>query len=389
MATARTKEADPATQLRGLEAALRQGDLPRVALLRGEEQYFVERGLALLIAAAEQDGEELCRHDARDPEFRLSSLLDDLGGSSLFSAARCVVVRGADDIVKKVAEAGAGAKSSATIQSPFTTTALAFLASSSAGHLFVTARKLRADHAFSKAIKKASGLQFSARKLYDSPPPWDPDPRKSELAQWVRARAGELEVRLAADDAAFLAAATGNDLPAIDMALEKVRLAGSQGLAAVVGWQSGGSPWKVADDLLGGDLGRGVGGVESLFRGGFRSDRDGKTLMDRGGLVAMLLVALRGKARKALVASRAMARGKSLDEAADEAGVSRQKMARTALQSDLRLRTWNLWQAALADISELEFQSRSRGVVDAADFARLALRWQTDPTAAVTPRGRR
>jgi hypothetical protein len=145
----------------------------------------------------------------------------------------------------------------------------------------------------------------------------------------------------------------------------------------------------VADDLLGGDLGRGVGGVESLFRGGFRSDRDGKTLMDRGGLVAMLLVALRGKARKALVASRAMARGKSLDEAADEAGVSRQKMARTALQSDLRLRTWNLWQAALADISELEFQSRSRGVVDAADFARLALRWQTDPTAAVTPRGRR
>ena len=54
----------------------------------------------------------------------------------------------------------------------------------------------------------------TCRKLWDSPPPWDPDPRKSELALWVRARSGDLGVCLTPDDAAYVAAATGNDLAA-------------------------------------------------------------------------------------------------------------------------------------------------------------------------------
>ena len=58
----------------------------------------------------------------------------------------------------------------------------AFLASADIpGLVVLEAETLRADHAAVKAVVEAGGATLSCRKLWDSPPPWDPDPRKAEL----------------------------------------------------------------------------------------------------------------------------------------------------------------------------------------------------------------
>lgn len=203
----------------------------------------------------------------------------------------------------------------------------------------------------------------------------------------MRKRAGELELRLSPDDAAYIAAATGNDLSAIDTQLETVRRGGGKALQELIGWNSGGTPWKVASELLGGDTARGLAAVEALFRAGFHSDRDGKTEVNPIALSTILFSALRSKARQALVGSRAMALRKSLDEAATEAGVSGQKQARAEFQGLVNLRRWDAWQAIYLDITELEKRSRSGSAIDVAEFCRLAVRWRAEPDPR-TSRGR-
>ncbi|MBZ0267620.1 hypothetical protein K8I85_05655, partial [bacterium] len=88
--------------------------------------------------------------------------------------------------------------------------------------------------AIAKAIKAKGAPVLTLRKLWDTPPPWSPDPRKVELALWVGTRSRELGMRLSPDDCAYLAAATGNDLAAIDTQLEKIRQGGSAKLREIV-----------------------------------------------------------------------------------------------------------------------------------------------------------
>lgn len=378
MAQRRAREADPPTALSELRQAVESGGAPRAALLKGEEPYFCERALETLVGAAAAAGAEVCKHDGDDPEFELMTLLDDLAGASLFAAARCVVVRGADGLAKKVGSS----------PSPFTRAALAFLESEKPGHLIVVGRKLRADHALAKAIRAAGGPLMNARKLWDTPPPWAPDPRKTELALWVGRRAREVGVRLSPDDAAYVAAATGNDLAAIDTQLEKLRQGGGEKLREVVGWSQGGTPWSVAADLVSGDLAHAVAGVESLFRAGFRSNRDGKTEVDPGTLSTLLFNALRSKTRQAFVAARAQALGKGLEEAAAEAGVKNGKLALDELRRHLELRDWQGWQRVYEDVCALEARGRRGTLIDANAFAHLALRWRETRGGRRMARGR-
>ena len=363
MAAARTREPAPPIQLQNLRRNLSTEGSPRGALLRGEERYFVDRAIELLVEGALAVGQEVCRHDTGDPEFSLPSLLDDLGAAPLFASARCVVVRGSDPLLKKQGKD----------QSPFTRAALAFLASERAGLLVVAGRSIRVDHAVAKAIAKAGGPILSCRKLWDSPPPWDPDPRKVELAIWARSRGEELGVRLSPEDGAYLAAAVGNDLAAIDTQLEKLRRGGGQALREVVGWESGGNPWKCADALLSGDPGRGLAAVEALFRAGFHSDRDGKTEVAPEALNAMLLGALRSKARQGLVGARALAGGAHLEEAAERAGVPGRKLARDEFARAVQQRDATGWHRAWEKIAALERRNRRTATLDATDYHRLAL----------------
>jgi DNA polymerase III delta subunit len=374
MAQARARDPDPTNQLRGLVARVAQEGLPRAALVRGEEHYFVERALEVLLAAATQAGLEICRHDVADPEFEPARLLDDLGASPMFASARLVLVRNAD-----AARRGDGIlKKQGAQNSAFTRAALSLLESERPGALVISGRSIRADHALAKAVQKLGAPLLSLRKLYDTPPPWSPDPRKVELALWVGTRSRELGLRLSPDDCAYLALATGNDLSAIDTQLEKLRRGGRASLREVVGWQSGGTPWKAADELLGGDLARALAAVEALFRGGFHSDRDGKTEVSPAALSAILLATLRSRARQALVGSRALARGASPAQAATEAGVSNQKAARESFEALLKLRGAASWERVHGELLETERKSRTGAELDANDFFPLALRWRVD-----------
>src|SRR5215207_4448349 len=104
MAAAKAKEPDPPSQLRELGASLPPAagaKLARAYLLRGEERYFREKGIELVVAAAREAGLELSRHDARDPDFSAATLQDDLQAAPMFAGARCIVVRNAAALLKK------------------------------------------------------------------------------------------------------------------------------------------------------------------------------------------------------------------------------------------------------------------------------------------------
>lgn len=367
MAAARKREPDPPTQLRALGSELERNGPARGYALRGDEAYFVERGIELVQRSAQARGLELARHDQKDPEFALARLLDDLAAAPLFASARCVVVRNADALVKK----------SGKDDAPFVRAAASFLGRKS-GVLVVSggAGALRADGALCKAIVEAGGALLNCRKLWDSPPPWDPDPRRSELVQWLVARAKEQKLRLSAEDAVYLAAASGNDLAALDTQLEKLRHGGGRSVRELVGWDSGGTPWKAADELVSGELPRALASVEALYRAGFHSDRDGRREVDPAALSAILLASLRSKVRQLLAGARAVERGASMTAAANEAGVTKNERALAEFQRLVPTRSASAWRDAYEDVAALDRGTRRGKTLDAADFAQLALRWR-------------
>ncbi len=383
MAAARKREADPPTQLRGLIEELERGPLPRAVLLRGEERYFIDQALDALLAKAKETSLEVCKHDVADPEFVAANLLDDLGANPMFASARFILVRNAD--TTRVGQSSIMTKQG-TKNSPFTRAVTSFVESDREGALVITGRSIRADHAIAKAIKAQSLPVLSLRSLFDTPPPWAPDPRKSELALWVGTRSRQLGLRLSPDDCAYIAGATGNDLAAIDTQLEKVRVGGGQTVRDSVQWQSGGTPWKAADDLLGGQLARGLASLESLYSAGFHSSRDGKTEVSVGALGGMLMGTLRSKARQAALVSRAVSQGASMAQAAAEAGV-KGKPAMDSLGTLLKVRSAPAWERFYREILELERRSRSGPEVDVNDFVALALRHSPKPNQQRQPAG--
>jgi len=369
MAASRRREPDPPAQLERLAEALRGAAGTRAIVLRGEERYFRERGIELAGEAAAGRGLEVCRHDAKDPEYELARLLDDLGARPLFAVARCVVVRNADGPtdrkVKPLEKVGGK-------DSPLTRAARGFLAHEETGMLVIEARTLRVDHALAKAVAAAGGVIVTCRRLWDTPPSWG---GRAELVQWLLARARELEIRLAPDDAVYLAAATGNDLSALDTQLEKLRHAGGRGVRELVGWDSGGTPWRAAEELLCGDPARGLAAVEALFRAGFQDERRGKRELAPAALAAILIGCLRGVVRRTEVGARALLEGLDPRAAAERAGVARGGPAFPAFEARLRARDAAGWRRIAADVARLERKARRQPGPDANDFALLALRW--------------
>lgn len=364
----KAKEDPPWVDLARLEGALAKGPIARAYALRGEERYFRERGVAALRAKAEAAGHELCLHDAegRDAsDFSLARLIDDLSGGGLFAPKRFVLVRNPGELLKKV-----DGEDSALVRA-----ALAFLASpEDVGTLVLSDSSLRADHALVKALVARGGLAPSFRKLWETPPPWKPDPLGAELVQWVMVRGQELGLRLTGEQAVYVAAATGNDLAAIDDQLETLKGGGGRDLRALVAWTTGGSPWSVADHLLAGDLPRALSGLEVLFRGGFQ-EKSGKRLLDPAGIASLLLGALtRG-------ASAALAERMNPGSGGNSPG---EKAARARAE----LRSVEDWHRLLEEVAALERRSKTGGSATLDDFARLALAWSRSgpPRPKAAPR---
>ena len=96
MAARRRRAPDPPAQLAELAKSLDGEELARGYVLRGEERYFHERAIDLVCARAAALGHEVCRHDVAppsNPDFRLSTLIDDLSGGGLFAARRNSMAR--------------------------------------------------------------------------------------------------------------------------------------------------------------------------------------------------------------------------------------------------------------------------------------------------------
>lgn len=361
---AKARDPHPDEELAGLERAV-AGGVPSVVILRGAETYYRRRGADLVLAAATARGDEVCKHDAKDPEFSLSALLDDLLGGSLFAAARTVRLERADGLLKKGSREYAPALVEALKKR---------LAGDHPGSIIIGAETLRADHAVVKAAKAAGGVVVGCRKLWDSPPPWDPDPRRAELVQWLLVRARERRVELGPDEAVYLTGAVGNDLTALLDRLDQLKDRGGKGLRELVAWEAGGSPWELAESLVDGDVARAAAGVEALFQGGFQG-RDGTRTVDRVALVTMLTSAITGRVREAAAGAAALASGAPAAEVVELAGVKGGPKAHQAFLGRLRQRKPEEWSRMLEEAGDLERRTRSGAVVDANDLAGLALHW--------------
>jgi len=377
MARARKREPSPPELLDALARKLESEDLPRGLVLRGEERYFHERAIALLRKAGERAGFELSLHDAQrgNPDYRTSTVVDDLSGGGLFAAQRLVIVRNAEEAVKKVG----GDKS------PVAEAVERFVASDEAcGCVVLTGSSLRADATPVKAIAKAEGPVLAFRRLWDSPPPWSPDPREAELVQWVVRRAREKEVRLDPRQAVYVAAATGNDLFALDDQLSRLAAGGGGNVRSIVDWQAAIAPWDVANELLAGDVARSLSGIETLFRGGFL-ERGGRRTVDPVALSSMLLGSLSRGTRQCLAVATELAGEHDEREALRRAGVAGSPTAMKAMLGRSRLRRPAEWRRMFADCLDLESRMKSGGVVDADAFSALALRWGSRARADRSP----
>jgi DNA polymerase III delta subunit len=367
---AKAKENDPVSELTALEGALARG-LARGYALRGEERYFRERAITLLRAKAEALGHEVCLHEvAKESEgsdFRLARLIDDLSGGGLFAARRLVVVRQAGEALKKIEGE----------DSPFTRAALAFVQSADdVGTLVLSDPSLRADQGVVKALVAAGGLAPAFRKLWDTPPPWKPDPRQTELVLWIQRRARELGLTLAPEQAVYVGAATGNDLAALDDQLEMLRVGGKENLQASIRWTAGSTPWAVADHLLDGDLPRALNGIEALFHGGFQ-EKSGKRLLDAAALAILLVGALQRGASTCFALARSSTGAFGGSPQQREAALARAQRRAPAA-----------WRVLQDEVARLERELKTGGGLDGNDFARLALRWAIDarPRAAAGAR---
>lgn len=364
-----TKEAPPTTQLTDLVKAVAGAKaLPRGFVLKGEERYFVEKALEAIQKRGEELSLDISRHDADDPEFNLSALLDDLGGAPMFAAGRLVIVRAA-------AKALVGGK-----DGPLARAAVAWLADDSQeGSLVLVGTSLRADNVVVKAIKKAGGTLLNARKLYDSPPPWSPDPRKIEVVAWLVLRAKERKLSLDYEHAVYMVKAIGNDLFALDGELDKLEHSKGKGFTEVVEYRGSATPWSVAEDVALGDLTKSLDGIATLFRGGFQG-KDGKRVLDAPALTAMILAGLRKSVTEGERGARALDRGATLQAASKAAGVPGFPKARESFEARMQARPHEDWNRLARELLTLERKSRSGAAVDANDFFRLALSWRRKKT---------
>ncbi|MFT5289571.1 MAG: DNA polymerase III delta subunit [Planctomycetota bacterium] len=382
MAAARQREQDPASALAGFQHELEKGTPARGYLVRGDERWFRTQCVDALRAKCGKMGYEVCVHDAvrGNSDFSRARLNDDLAGGGLFAAKRLIVVRTPENELKKGEDGKPG---------PVMRAMLSFLQSpDDVGTLLLDANSLRADNAVSKAIKASGGPLLSFRKLYDSPPPWKPDPRETELVQWFLRHARSKGVRLDPNQAAYVCAATGNDLAALDDQLVRLQASSGGRIEDIVGWSAAIEPWTVADRVVDGPLPKALAAVEMLFLGGHQ-DKTGRRTVEATALIAMLVAAVVRAVRQGHGLARELSRTSNEDDALAAFGVPARGPARERALARAKVRSAAQWRNMLDEALELERCSKGGGRVGADDIVLLALRWLSEgnPSAPVSRPG--
>ena len=364
--SARRREDPPWVELeRWCERARSDGPWPRLWIVRGDERWFSVRAYEALAAAARERGAEWVVHDGADPDFQLPALLGDLATPSLFSPRQVLVARGVDVQLRKAGKQ----------QPPLVAAVQAFLERDEPERcLALFADKLRADHVLFKAATQGGAPTLHARKLWDTPPPWRPDPRQAELVQWLVAEARRRDVRLSPDDAVVLVRCTGNDLGALVGELERLRARGPGALREDLRFRAAGSPFAVADSVLSGSTGAALSGLEGLYRGGM-AGRDGERVLDTGAIGALLVRAVSGGLRQGLTASTVLARGAAPEEAAQAAGAQSERARGALLERVRRIPDPAVWGERLEQLADLERRHKGGQGLGPDDWARLVLSW--------------
>ena len=312
---------------------------------------------------------ELSFHDTKEPGFEAQRLQGDLVGGGLFSAGRMVIVQAPEDLLKKD-----GSK-----ERPLARAIPKFLAAG-AGTVVLVAEGLRADNATVKAIVAAGGSLLSFRKLYDKPAPWErsPDPRRTEVAEWVQARAKSLGLKISSDQIVLLVAAVGADLSALEGKLADFKNTPGGQFFERLDASAPVSPFDLAAALARGDTRSALRDGEGLFHTGYKS-KDGKLEVKPEALREILFNGLRSQVRRGLAASELIEGGSSPEDAANDVGVSAFQM-RDFLTA-LGARDAQQWRAMSADLARLERKARSGHAVDENDIALFSLRWRRAKTA--------
>jgi DNA polymerase III delta subunit len=372
MAGPSKRAATPPDALDAFERELAEAEpLDRLMVVRGDEEYFARRAQEVVTNRAKALDYEILVRDGTDPDAKLDDVLGELATPPMFAPRQLFVLRNWD----------ANMRTQGKNVPPLVAALLAFCARDQPDRaVLVRATSMRADHKIAKTATK----NLAVRKLYDSPPPWKPDPMASELVQWVRRRARELEVDVAPRDALYIAAATGNDLGAIDAQLERVRT-GTGLLRDSVAWQATGTPWDVADKLVTDDAANGIDAVVALFQGGM-TGKDGSRVLDPTALSTMLLSSLSKTVRQGLAIAEARAAGETAERAFDLGGATGRALDAWRPRMNARKHPAQ-WQRMFDAVSELERASRATGAGVGVDhFVALALRWERQRGSAVQAR---
>ncbi len=363
------REAHPQEVLDELRDSLVGAKLAPGFVVRGEELYYRNAALDLLRERARSTGLEVCTHDTKDGGFDALRLQDDLVSGGLFSSGRMVIVHGPEDLLKK----------DGSTERPVARAIAKFL-STGAGSVVLMAEGLRADNSTVKALVASGGKLLSFRKLYEKPAPWErnPDPRRTEVCEWVLSRAQQLALKVSADQAVLLVAAVGADLCALESKLAECKH-GSPDFFKQLEAAAPVSPFELAASIARGDLRSALRENEGLFHSGFKG-KDGKLEVKPDALREILFSGLRSQVRRGLFASEALAAGSSAEEAAKVAGVSAFQMR--DFQSALGARDALQWRAMFADLGRLERKARSGHTVDENDIALFALQWRKSKAGA-------
>lgn len=227
--------------------------------------------------------------------------------------------------------------------------------------VLLLARAPRVPQALERAVAEAGGEV----RLYEAPKPW-------QLPAWLRSRAREFGLALAADAAEELVARCGPSRMRLERELEKLALAADDGrvdatlVRALAPDDSEESVWSLADAIA---LGRGE-----------RASYLAEDLLARGEDPARILPALARRARELLAVRRLLDRGRTDQEVARALAVSGWR-AKRLLQAARRCKTEQL-EHTLVRLHALELETRGGRPARAPDARGALVRAVHELTAA-------
>jgi DNA polymerase-3 subunit delta len=308
-------------------------------VLAGEEAFLAEEAIAAVVRRVLPDGDPggaLVALDASSPadRDRVASALEELLTPSLFGDGKVVVVRAAEALGTGPAEerddedaedeeepATPAARAPGRRASPITTLVKAACGAPAEGRVLVlaTRKPVRGKSSVSAdALARAGALVVDCRRLYDSVPPWarSASPFDTEVARWVARRARAVHGKAMDLRAAHaLAQRAGAGLATLSAALETLSAyAGARpalteaDVAATVAVTREDPAWALADAVLERDAPRALALAGAAFERGL-SDARGRVATRPEAVFPVLVAAVHGAWRRAMLAAEARARG--------------------------------------------------------------------------------